>query len=164
MIVEYSILISTIPISAFLLYKFVPRSKIRDAWFIFLFLQTLTWIPGLLVVEKGWIEYPTQLLPNENNTNQSSFLFEFFIFPVVAIIFSLKYPSNARRLHKFFYYLIIIGFCTFLEVLVERYTDLVEYISWKWYWTFISVWLFLFINHTYYTWFKKDLMDVNSNV
>lgn len=163
MFVEYLILISTIPICVFLLYKFVPKEKSRDAWILFLFLQTLTWVPGLFVVEMGWIEYPTQLLPNEEKTNKSSFLFEYFIFPIVSIIFSLNYPSRASRLRKFLYYFIIISFCTFLEVLIEKYTDLVEYISWKWYWTYISVWIFLYINHRYYSWFKKSL-DVKSNV
>lgn len=159
---ERLLLIGIVLISLLLLIIFLPLSKLRDACVIVFFLQMLTWAAGLYAVEKGWIEYPVQLFPKENQVNQSSFTFEFFVFPVVAIIFSLKYPTKTNKFNKFLYYLIFISFFTMLEWIIERNTNLVHYIKWKWYWTLISVMITLFITHSYYTWFKKDLAEVKT--
>jgi hypothetical protein len=159
---ERWLLILFIILSLILLIKFVPKEKIRDACILFLFLQTITWILGLIAVEKGLIEYPVQLFPSENETNRTSFSFEFFIFPAVAILFSLHYPTKANKFIQVLYYFIITGFFTGLEVLIEKYTNLANYHHWKWYWTLISVMIVLFANHRYYTWFKKELVPVQN--
>lgn len=160
---EKLLLIGIILISVLIFFKFVPKNKMRDACVIFLFLGTLTWLLGLLAVEMGLIEYPVQLFPNENRTNRSSFSFEFLIFPLVSVLFSLHYPSKSNKIIQFLYYLVITSFFTGMEVLIERNTNLVHYIKWKWYWTLISVMIVLFINHSYYTWFKKELVEVNKS-
>lgn len=155
------ILVMIIVTSIIFLIKFVPLQKLRDAVIIFLSLQMLTWPLGLIAVEKKWIEYPVQLLPNENQTNKSSLLFEYFLFPLLAILFSLYYPKYKNKMVIVLYYLIITGIFTILEVVIERYTDLVQYHTWRWYWTFISVLIVLFINHSYYSWYKKELVAVS---
>jgi amino acid permease len=160
---ERWLLISFIILSVIVLIKFVPKKKRRDACILFLFLQTITWILGLIAVQKDLIEYPVQLFPNENGTNRTSFSFEFFIFPVVAILFSLYYPTKANKIIQFLYYFIITGFFTILEVLIEKYTNLANYHHWKWYWTLISVMIVLFANDRYYRWFKKELVPVTKS-
>ena len=156
-IVAGSLLLSIISLK-----KLVPSEKWRDAWILFLFLQVITWPAGLFAVEMGWIDYPTQLLPQANKYNKTSFSFEFFIFPIVAIFFSLYYPYKIKRLKALLYYLCFAGFFTFLEVILENYTTLVEYHDWKWYWTLLTVMISLFINHKYYFWFRKRLIKVKS--
>ncbi|WP_313958708.1 CBO0543 family protein [Bacillus sp. X1(2014)] len=155
------ILVLIILTSIIVLLKFVPLKKLRDAVILFLSLQMLTWPLGLIAVEMKWIEYPVQLLPNENQTNKSSLLFEYFLFPLLAILFSLYFPKSKNKMVIVMYYLIITGIFTILEVVIERYTDLAHYNTWRWYWTFISVLIVLFINHSYYSWYKKDLVAVS---
>ncbi|MDE5052650.1 hypothetical protein NQZ71_19975 (plasmid) [Niallia taxi] len=137
------------------LFKFVPKDKRRDAWVLFLFLQLITWPAGLFTVEKGWIEYPIQLLPQTNTYNKTSFSFEFFFFPVVAIFFSLYFPRRKNWMIILLYYVGIAGFFTILEGFLERYTALVNYKEWTWYWSFITVVISLVINDSCYKWFKK---------
>ncbi|MDK8641541.1 CBO0543 family protein (plasmid) [Niallia taxi] len=137
------------------LFKFVPKYKKRDAWVLFLFLQLITWPAGLFTVEQGWIEYPIQLLPQTNEYNKTSFSFEFFFFPVVAIFFSLYFPRRKNWKIILLYYVGIAGFFTILEVFLERYTALVKYKEWTWYWSFITVVISLVINDSCYKWFKK---------
>lgn len=142
------------------LIKLVPRNKSRDAWVLFLFLQVITWPAGLVAVEMGWIEYPIQLPPQANAYNKTSFTFEFFLFPAVAIFFSLYYPAKANKVKALLYYLGFAGFFTFWEVILEKNTSLVRYDEWRWYWTLITVIISLFINHTYYVWFRRRLIKV----
>jgi hypothetical protein len=141
-------------------FKLVPSEKVRDACVLFLFLQVITWPAGLFAVEMGWIDYPTQLLPQANEYNRTSFSFEFFLFPIVAIIFSLYYPNDIKWKGGLVYYFVFAGFFTFMEVLLERYTSLVKYHEWKWYWTLLTVIISLFFNHRYYLWFRKRLVKV----
>ena len=159
---ERWILIGFSSICIFALFKLIPRSKARDAWVLFAFLQVITWPAGLFAVEKGWIEYPTQLFPYVNQYNRTSFSFEFFLFPIVAIFFSLYYPDKVKPKGAAIYYLSFTGFFTICEVLLERYTTLVKYHEWKWYWTLTTVMISLFLNHKYYSWFKKRLVKVEN--
>ena len=142
--------------------KLLPREKVRDAWVLYLFLQIITWPAGLFAVEMGWIEYPTQLYPKANEYNRTSFSFEFFVFPIVAIFFSLYYPNKMKRKNSLIYYISFAGFFTIVEVVLERYTTLVKYHEWKWYWTLVSVIISLYLNHKYYLWFRKRLVKVES--
>ncbi len=85
--------------------KLLPREKLRDAWVLFLSLQVITWPAGLFAVEMGWIEYPTQFFLNMNNYNRASFSFKFFLFPIVAIFFSLYYPNKIKKRNALIYYI-----------------------------------------------------------
>ncbi|ALC91645.1 hypothetical protein AM500_19035 [Bacillus sp. FJAT-18017] len=151
--------ITIIAILAFV--TLIPKNRAREAWVILLFLQVITWPAGLFVVEMGWIKYPVQLLADTNQYNRTSLTFEFFVFPIVAIIFSLYFPK-VGKLGALIYYVCFTGFFTILEVIIEKTTRLVDYHGWTWYWTFITVNITLFINHKYYLWFKQKLITVNS--
>ncbi|MEH7074254.1 CBO0543 family protein [Neobacillus drentensis] len=157
---ERWMLLGFLVLSITAIFKLVPKEKARDACVLFLFLQMISWPAGLFVVEMGWIEYPTQLLSISNQYNRTSFAFEFCIFPIVAVFFSLYYPKKAKFKGAIIYYLAFTGFFTFCEVILEKYTTLVEYHGWKWYWTLSSVIVSLFLNHKYYLWFKKRLVKV----
>ncbi|OCA88499.1 hypothetical protein A8F94_24415 [Bacillus sp. FJAT-27225] len=158
---ERWILIGVIVIAIFTIIKLIPRSRAREAWVNLLFLQVITWPAGLFVVEMGWIDYPIQLFDGKNHYNRTSLTFEFFVFPIVAIIFSLYFP-RVGKLGAMIYYVCFTGFFTIIEAILEKTTRLVDYHEWTWYWTFITVNIALFINHKYYQWFKQKLITVNS--
>lgn len=119
----------------------------------FFYKQLVTWLFGLLVVEKGLIKYPVRLFKKANKT---SFSFEYFFYPVLCAVFNLHYPENKNKLIKFLYYLLNIGFITLVEFFAERYTNLIKYIKWKWYWSFITLWLTNYSSRLFYRWFFKD--------
>ncbi|WP_174733218.1 CBO0543 family protein [Mesobacillus harenae] len=158
---ERWILIGVILISIIAVFTLIPRNKAREAWVLCLFLQVITRPAGLFVVEKGWIEYPIQLLKGVNQYNRTSLTFEFFLFPIVAIIFSLYFP-NVKRYGALIYYVCFAGLFTIMEVILERSTRLVEYHGWTWYWTLITVMMSLFLNHKYYLWYKQKLIKVDT--
>ncbi|MEH7109706.1 CBO0543 family protein [Bacillus sp. JJ1764] len=154
------IILGILVLSIISLKLLVPKEKVRDAWVIFLFLQVITWPAGLIAVEMDWIEYPIQLYPKANVYNRTSFSFEFFLFPVVTIIFSLFFPRNKKLLELMMYYLFFAGFFTVMEILLEANTRLVKYHEWKWYWTLGTVIISLYLNHKFYRWFRKRLIRV----
>lgn len=136
------------PASLFL----IPRAKAREAAFIFLIAQLFSWILGLLVVEFGLIEYPVHELSKANST---SFLFEYLLLPILAAQFILHYPSAKTLKFKILYYLGVMSVFTLSEFLVERYTLIIKYHGWTWYYTFISMSLFFYLTMVVYKWFYK---------
>jgi hypothetical protein len=158
---ERWILISVVVVSILAIIILIPRNRAREAWVLFLFLQVITWPAGLVAVEMGWIEYPIQLIKGVNQYNRTSLTFEFFLFPVVAILFSLYFPK-VRWYGAVIYYVCFAGFFTMIEALLERTTKLVEYNGWRWYWTLITVIISLFFNHKYYLWYKQKLIKVKT--
>jgi hypothetical protein len=129
---------------------FIPKSKIRLGVAAFLFNQVLTFSIGTAVVELGLLEYPVRLF---SSINRTSFTFEFFAFPVTCAAFNAWYPGGKHVPAQLGYYVGFTSVMTILEVLIEKYTDLIKYIHWEWYISWITIALALFIVRLYCNWF-----------
>ncbi|WP_232463492.1 CBO0543 family protein [Tumebacillus avium] len=136
------------------LLLFVPKRRLREAIVLFMFPQLITWATGLFVVELRLIEYPYRSLPN---VTRSSLDFEFFVYPALIVLFNLYYPERGAKEKRFWLYAGVAGAITFYEVLLEKYTDLIAYHGWAWYWSFVTVWVTLYISRRYFVWFRKSL-------
>jgi hypothetical protein len=95
---------------------------------------------GVIVVEEHLIRYPVNLFKHF----QSSVLFEFLLFPVLCIYYS---PATS---HSGFWGIILKALVyssvlSILEFFLEKYTDLIDYLHWEWYYTLVSVFLFMII-------------------
>ncbi|KAA9028561.1 CBO0543 family protein [Niallia endozanthoxylica] len=151
---EKAIIFCIYIINAFLLFKFVPKDKIRHASVAFLFKQMITWLFGLVVVERKLISYPYR--PFFKGTYKASFCFEYVFYPVLSVIFNLYYPEKRNGLIKTLYHFIHASIITALEVLILKYTKLIRYKKWNWYWSFITIWFSNFLSHKFYKWFFKE--------
>ncbi len=149
--IEKVFLISTWSI-IFISIWFIPKEKRAQASVIFLITQLFTWILGLLVVEFGWLEYPVRELAKANAT---SFSFEYFTFPIITVFLVLHYPDHKPIKMKLFYIFAFSSGLTVFEYFVEKYTRIIDYHSWKLYWTWISVTILFYVVMRIYRWFFK---------
>ncbi|MDP4143532.1 MAG: CBO0543 family protein [Bacillota bacterium] len=133
-----------------LLIRFIPKNKIREAMVAFTFMQLLTWLLGLSVAELGLIEYPVRLFAHVNKT---SFTFEYFVYPAICAVFNVNFPENKNAFGRFRYYFYICTSITIIEVVVEEYTELIEYIHWTWHITWITLLITFYVTRKYYEWF-----------
>lgn len=131
---------------------FIPKEKRANASVIFLITQLFTWILGLLVVEFGWLEYPVREFAKANAT---SFSFEYFSLPVITIFLVLYYPQHKPLPKKLFYVGAFSSTLTIIEYFIEKYTLIINYHSWKWYWSWISVTILFYLVMSIYRWFYK---------
>ncbi|MFC4323659.1 CBO0543 family protein [Litchfieldia salsa] len=154
---EKTIEISSWVVTIILLIKFVPRNRIREAHLTFSFKQIITWLFGLLVVEKKLISYPYRLFFKKSN--KSSFTFEYFVYPALCSFFNLYYPHNKAIFIKLLYYSFYSSIITVFEAYAFKYTDLIKYNRWTWYWSFLTIWLTNYLSRIYYIWFFKDKFD-----
>ncbi len=150
---EYLILIAAWLIGIFSLFVFIPKNQIRQAWVLFLFKQALTWSLGHIVAEYELIRYPVRLLTHASRT---SFTFEFFIYPVICIFFNLYYPHNKKLSRQAMHYIVYCSSIALVEVVLEIYTDVIEYVHWNWFVTWISLGITFYFSRQFYLWFFKQ--------
>lgn len=143
-----------------LLLKYVPRDRIREAHVSFLFKQAITWLFGLLVVEKNLIKYPVRIF--FKRANKASFTFEYFVYPALCSLFNLFYPEKRNNTSKLMYYFFHSGIITVFESFAVKYTKLIKYNRWSWYWSFITIWFTYYLSRIYYRWFFKDKLHNNN--
>lgn len=140
-------------ITASMLVLFVTKNRIREAIVIFFFKQFITWILGLAVVEYKLIAYPVRLF--FSYASRTSFTFEYFIYPAICVVFVLHYPEGRSGMRKFLYYSYFCTVMTIVEVLCEKYTQIIEYINWEWYVTWITLFITFYISRIFYVWFFR---------
>lgn len=79
-------------LSLIILFKLIPKKKSRTAVLAFLFKLVITWLFGLLVVEKDAINYPVRLFFKK--TYKGSFTFEYIGYPALCALFNSYYPEK----------------------------------------------------------------------
>lgn len=151
---EKTIEISSWVAMFFLLVKFVPKNRMREAMVAFLFKQAVTWFLGLLIVEKNMIKYPVRTFFKKSI--KSSFTFEYFVLPGLNALFNLHYPEKKNVMSKVLYYFGFTSSITLLEMIALKYTKLIQYKKWTWYWSFLSIWVTYYIGRCYQRWFFKE--------
>jgi hypothetical protein len=141
-LIEKIILWSLLIIGIALLFFSLRKPPIKDWILIFLLTSFFSVFLGVLVVEEKMLEYPISFL---SKYFSSSLLYEYLLLPVVCIYFYQatyysRYPSIILKCALY------TSVLTIIEVLLERYTDLIEYHTWTWIHTFISIFfLMMFI-------------------
>ncbi|MBU9710681.1 CBO0543 family protein [Evansella tamaricis] len=153
---EKTVLISSWIISVVLLILFVPKNKIRNAHVAFLFKQAITWLFGLIVVEKGLITYPIRFF---KKANKASFTFEYFVYPTLCTLFNIHYPEKKSNLIKLLFYFFHTSLIVVFEYYAVKKTRLITYPKWRWYWSFITIWGTYYISRIYYRWFFRDSIN-----
>jgi len=131
---------------------FIPKNRIHLAIFALLCKQLITFLVGLVVVELGLIEYPIRCFPSVNRT---SFVYEYYAYPAVCAAFNVWYPNDRSRLYRFGYYAGFSSVLTIGEVIIEKYTLLINYIHWEWYMSWISLFISFYMVRLLCVWFFK---------
>lgn len=151
MSIEYWILFWSYILATGVLF-FIPKRKFRLAVVAYLFKQAITFLVGLVVVEFGLIEYPIRFFASISRT---SFTFEYYVFPIICAAFNVWYPKGRSLLIQFRYYASYCTVMTLIEVILERHTNLIKYIHWEWYLTWITLFLTFYIVRLLCVWFFK---------
>ncbi|URZ03192.1 CBO0543 family protein [Clostridium felsineum] len=155
--IEYIIYIFESILIIFLLFRFIPKDKIREAHVAYLFKLVITWPVGLMVAEYKLIEYPVR---NFAYATRANFLFEFFLYPSICTLFVVNYPERESTFHKFMYYFYYCTLLTIVEIFQERYTNVLTYIHWSWYITWSTFFITLFLAQKYNKWFFSKVKIV----
>ncbi|WP_371364503.1 CBO0543 family protein [Sporomusa rhizae] len=131
----------------------IPKSKLHLALLAFMFKQVLTWPLGLYVVDMGWIQYPIRFF---ENANQTSFTFEFFFSPIICAYFNIYFPEDKSPLVKLAYYALFCTALTLSELFILHHSNLIVYIHWNAYSTWLSLFITFYITRQFCLWFFQS--------
>jgi len=108
---------------------------LKDWLIIFLFTGYISVIAGTIVTEENMISYPVKILENHF---VSSLQFEMFTLPIICIYF-YHTTYHSTYIGVFLQGLLYTSVLTLLEFLMETYTNVIQYHSWTWMVTFVTV-------------------------
>lgn len=133
--VELVITIISILVTLFLLIFAVNWRFFRDWIVVFLYKCVLDSIWGTAVVVTNRLEYPYRQFPHYF---KMSIMFEYWVFPVLCVLYNQV--TRKRGLWPIIYYAALFSAgMTAIEYPIEIYTDLITYIKWSWFTTFITL-------------------------
>jgi hypothetical protein len=135
------------------LLLFVPKNKLREASLVYTFTLFMGFLIGLFIVQMKWIEYPARIL--FRYADRTEFTFEYLLYPAVCVLFILHYPWKKNYITQLGYFVAYSSIMTLFEVLLDHYTQLVNYIKWTWYWKWITIFLTYYLSYLFYVWFFK---------
>jgi len=109
----------------------------KEAILVFFMKAYFSTFIGVIVVEEKLLTYPVSFLSGYFDT---SILFEYLLYPIVCTFYY-------RTSHDSTFFGIVMQAVlystaiTIIEVILEKYTDLIDYHTWTWYYTFVSIFL-----------------------
>ncbi|WP_112180235.1 CBO0543 family protein [Paraliobacillus zengyii] len=140
----------------------IPKNKRRLALVAFLFKQVITLLFGSVVVQFDLIAYPIRLFAD---VNRASFSYEFFLYPIVCAVFNVFYPVSKSILYRLGFFTVFCSALTITEIFLVQYTDLIDYLQWSWYLTWITLFLTFLLSRKFFIWFFNNtfIQDRNAN-
>lgn len=153
MTIEYLLLAAIVGVSLALIV-FIPRDKRRIALTAFLIKQVMTYIIGLYVVELGLLSYPVRFLADINRT---SLTYEFLAYPMICALSISYFPFGRRQWIQVSYLAAWTTLLTVVEVVFEKFTELITYVHWYWYWSWGMIFLTFVLSTAFCAWFFNGL-------
>ncbi|BDG36435.1 CBO0543 family protein [Saccharococcus caldoxylosilyticus] len=116
------------------------KPLIKDTVLVYLLKAYFSSFFGVIVAGARLIEYPVRFLGQYFDT---SILFEYFLYPIMCVYFyQTSYHSSVLGI--IVQCALYTAALTTLEVLCEKYTDLIEYHGWTGMYSFITIFLLSF--------------------
>ncbi|HET7580204.1 MAG TPA: CBO0543 family protein [Bacillales bacterium] len=123
------------------LFLYSLRKPPRKDWLLAFFITSYcSSILRVIVVEKHLLDYPVGLFEKYFHTSP---LYEFLLLPVVSIYY-YQFTYRSGWVAMFVTGLVAASALTCTEVIFEKYTPFVHYITWTWQASFLSIFLLLF--------------------
>jgi len=154
MSLEIIILILIWTIGVLLFVCFTQKRK-RKFLLAFLFCQSFTWISTLVYTSLDLIAFPTREFPIATDLLVTT---EYFFYPLLCG-FYIIYEPKVNFFFRIIYLSLFTSLLVLLDVILEKHTNLIEYVQYAWYWTWISLFcLYAFTNFIYHWFFQDHLL------
>jgi hypothetical protein len=144
------ILIWVIGIIAYLFLT--PKNRYRKVLFALLLCQTFVWVSSLLHVKYHLLAFPVREFPKATEVLVTT---EYFFYPLLSGLYIIFEPKRSLAIRIIYLSLWISGL-TVMDVMLEKYTNLIEYVHYAWYLTWIDFFCIFVVTNLIYQWFFKD--------
>lgn len=154
---EFWVMAALALISMLLVTFFGRTDKLRESLFLFFLDQTVTWPTTILAVYWGLLESPVRLFPKATDSN---FMISFLFFPAAFVAYYWHYPRSKNSVIQIIYTLIFTGTILFLHAAVQKYTDLLLYITFTGYKAWPLFIVMYYLKRIYADWYFCQLAKI----
>lgn len=131
----------------------VPKRK-RHAFFLaFLISQGLGWIVQIFLVQWGLIAYPVREFPHASNLGLTK---QLITFPVCCGMYVIYEPIGRHWARRIAYSAVWIAALTAFDHMLERYTDILSYTGFHWYYASLYFLVMLRSGRAVVRWFFRN--------
>lgn len=156
MSIDYIVIILMWVIGILAFIFLTPKNHYRKVLFALLLCQAFVWISSLLHVKFHLLAFPVREFPKATDVLVTT---EYFFYPLLSgfyIVFEPK-PKHKRSLAIRAVHLSIwTSGLVLIDHLLEKYTNLIEYLHYAWYFTWIDFFCIFAVTNLIYQWFFKD--------
>ncbi|MDR7001357.1 CBO0543 family protein [Neobacillus niacini] len=153
MLVERIILVA-MWLSGFVgLILFIPRNDRRRGILALLMFQGIIWLCDMPSFQLDLLRAPVREFPKATDL---PFTIDYFFYPV---LFSIYYVHKKRRGslgYRMTYFFVWVSIITLYDIVLERYTDLLEYDLLPWFGVWIYIGFLFYLSQVCCNWFFKD--------
>lgn len=148
-------------IASILLVTVLGRpDKPRESLFLFILDQTVTWPTTIFAVYWGILESPVRLFSKATDSN---FILSFVFFPTAFVAYYWHYPRSKNSFVQVAYTLVFTGAIILVHVAVQKYTDLLVYITLSGYKAVPFFIASYFLKRIYADWYFDQLAKLRSD-
>lgn len=120
--------------------QFIVRTDLRKGLLSFMMFQAIIWFCNMFLFQYGFIRAPIRELPTAHDFPLT---IDYFFQP---FLFALFYLYRGRMRSKLTFFFIWISGVTLFDVIIERYTELLEFEKMTWYGLWVYMGLLYFIS------------------
>ncbi|MFP7298963.1 CBO0543 family protein [Neobacillus niacini] len=134
-------------------FLFVPRKDWRKGFLAFLMFQAIIWLCDMPAFKYDLLRAPFRELPKAADLPLT---IDYFFYPVLFAIYYVHRKIGASLIVRFTYYFVWVTAAALFDIVLERYTDLLEYEILKWYGMWIYIGFLFYVSQVCCNWFFKD--------
>ncbi|MDN4495499.1 CBO0543 family protein [Ureibacillus aquaedulcis] len=134
-------------------FLFVPRKDRRKGLLAFMVFQSFIWLCDMPSFKYGLLSAPVREFPKATDL---SITINYFFYPILFSIFYVRRRVKTALWSKFIYFAGWISGISLFDVVLERYTDLLEYGSLTGYGMWIYIAILFLVSQFCCNWFFKD--------
>ena len=152
MSVDYIIIILMWVIGIIAFIFLTPKKRYRRVLVTALICQTFLWVNSLVHVEFNLLAFPVREFPKATDLLITT---EYFFYPLLSAFYVAYEPKGSLRI-RLIYLSVWISFIAFYDQMLVNYTNLVEYVHYAWYFTWIDFFCIFAVTNWIYQWFFKN--------
>ncbi|RID89170.1 hypothetical protein D1953_00970 [Peribacillus asahii] len=132
---------------------FIPRKNRRKGLFAFMMFQSIIWLCDMPAFKYGLLSAPIREFPKATDL---ALTINYFFYPALFSIFYVHKKVKDGLWSRFAYFFVWVSIITLCDIVIERYTDLLEYGLLTWYGMWIYIGFLFFVSRVCCNWFFKD--------
>jgi hypothetical protein len=132
---------------------FIPRKERRKGFLASLLFQAIIWLCDMPAFKYGLLSAPVRILPKATHLPLT---IDYFFYPILFSIYYVHKSGKRSLLPRFAYFFVWVSVVTLFDIVLERYTDLLEYGILTWYGMWIYIGFLFYASEIGCNWFYKD--------